>query len=484
LQRVPGQRQFLPAIRWIYPALVVFFLTLGWFAAEWSGRKCDDDMRRRLRERTSQLAETINPQRVKTLAFTADDKTNPVFERLCRQMTAYGKTINHRSIYTMSARGNAIIFGPENLAPNDPLASPPGTVYRNPPAQLWELFNGRPAIVIGPFTDEYGTFVSAFERVPNPTTGKTLIVVGMDTPANEWNKAIAKARLPAIAATLILLLILLGGLSALQLRAQRSPQQQARFRHIETFMVASLGLVATVFLTLLVLQAQKDERESLFIRRTAGYAEKVRNIFLSLRAEMDSIARFCAESRHLSRENFIEFITPAARISAVQKYGWIPVVHSETKTELEARARREIRTDFKIWEKDDRREKKAVAGRNEYYPLYYELTAEPDASLLGFDFGSDPECRAALETAARSGMVSASAPLVDFAASGRPQTSICIFQPVFAGDGDDDAAPREPAGFVFCMVAPQIFVEHASPSELVIFRVNPDGFRPNFAWLS
>ena len=164
---------------------------LDWFVSSWSCGVTDAEMREQMLRQAVELARTIDPEYAKALSFTAADKGTSVYEQIRRQMIAYGRYTGQRNIYSMAVRGDAIIFGPENLTEKDPMASPPGTVYENPSAEDFQVFKTGRATTMGPNTDEYGTFVSALAPVLDPKNGKVLMVVGLDVPTDEWETRVA-----------------------------------------------------------------------------------------------------------------------------------------------------------------------------------------------------------------------------------------------------------------------------------------------------
>jgi hypothetical protein len=184
--------------RWVYLPLLILVIGSGWLLAEWHGQVMDAEVRERLLRQAMEIARSLDPEQVKALTFTAADRGTPEFERIRELMIAYGRFIQQRSLYSMALRDGVLVFGPENLAEEDPMASPPGTVYQEPSPEDFAVFqSGRPTTT-GPFTDEYGTFVTALAPVLDPRSGEVLMVVGLDLPTAEW-----QARLVPVAATSI-----------------------------------------------------------------------------------------------------------------------------------------------------------------------------------------------------------------------------------------------------------------------------------------
>lgn len=222
-RRIFGARQPALKRKLLYPAACAVLLALGWFAADWRGRSTDVGQRARLLKQAAEVAEVITSEQAKSLSFTSADEGTPAFVGVRGQLTACGDLMAVRGVYSLAVRDGTIRFGPENYAEDDPQASPPGTPYEHPPPGLWDIFRtGRP-FTQGPYTDEYGTFVSAFVPKVDPKDGGVLIVIGLDVEATEWRAGVCKARLIPIIGTLILVLCLSGGNWAVQRREPAGP---------------------------------------------------------------------------------------------------------------------------------------------------------------------------------------------------------------------------------------------------------------------
>ena len=199
-------------------ALAVVLAGLGWWSGDTSAKRLDVEMREQLMGKALDIARDINPELVRKLAFTAADTGTPVFEQICRQMINEAKTVTQRGICSTAIRDGKIVFGPETYPEGDPLATPPGTVYEKPTPQDWlVLQNGTPATV-GPYTDEYGTFVSALAPVLDPHSGTVLMAVSIDVAAADWNDSLNAARLKSLLMAGLLLLVFAAGVVALRLR--------------------------------------------------------------------------------------------------------------------------------------------------------------------------------------------------------------------------------------------------------------------------
>jgi PAS domain S-box-containing protein len=174
-------------------------------------RYVERQMRDQLLSTSRLVASALNRTDIKELSFTAADKELAAFARLNARMVDLARAVGIQSIYTQILRDGRIIFGPESIPPESSMASPPGDFYYEAPPELFEAFATGHEVTVGPFTDEYGTFVSAFAPLVDPDTGKVMLVVGVDIDAADWNTDVAlRSALPL--GLLIVLMVLVSSI--------------------------------------------------------------------------------------------------------------------------------------------------------------------------------------------------------------------------------------------------------------------------------
>ncbi|HEY9173849.1 MAG TPA: response regulator [Verrucomicrobiae bacterium] len=222
---------------WLLAGVLPVLAVVGWLAAGHFASDKDAEMRAEVLRKAMALAGTVDPALVRSLTFSSADTTNAAFQTIRSQMIAFARAVGQRSVYSMAIRNGAILFGPESLPVGDPLASPPGTVYEKPTPEDWKVLRNGTAGVFGPVTDEYGTFLSALAPVTDPRTGEVLMVVGCDTPAEDWHAQVAGQRAIPIQITTLLMLILLGGIRLVR----RSKELERQARELEESRSAALG---------------------------------------------------------------------------------------------------------------------------------------------------------------------------------------------------------------------------------------------------
>ncbi|PWH19809.1 MAG: hypothetical protein DDG58_04300 [Ardenticatenia bacterium] len=434
---------------WLLALTFVLILLLGWFTTNWYAAQTEKRMREQLLYQVHQVAATIDPDLVKSLTFTAADKGTPAFERLRAQLIAYSRYVGQRSIYTMALRDGHIVFGPESLAEDDPWASPPGTVYEQPsPEDFAVLHSGKPA-TMGPHQDEYGTFFSAQAPVFDPQSGHVLMAVGMDVDATEWNVRIERSRLLPNLVTLSPLLIFPVILALLQWHEKRVTRRLVGWpRYGGVALAVTFGLVLTGFGVLHIAEGERYQRWLVFQRLAESRTALLRDHLFSLRRTLATTARFHQGSEQVTRQEFHTFTVPLIVSSGVQAIGWVPRVPSIEKSVYETRAQRDGLEHFSIFQRATHETAWHGSDRTEYYyPIYYIEPLATNRDVLGLDLGADPVQRAALETAMRTGLVTATDPLVTV--QGRLwQKAIVVYQPILEDAEEDRSIEKRVPGFI------------------------------------
>ncbi len=410
---------------------IVLTALAGTWTAVRHGRQADADLRASLLGQARAVARTIDAGAVATLSFTDADRQRPAFQRIRSQMIAGAGALGIRSMYSLALSGREIRFGPESLPEGDPFASPPGTVYRQPPVEIEAVLRSGQAVTAGPYADEYGSFVSAFAPVIDPGSGDVSMVVGVDTEAARWHDAIATARRPVVIFGVAMIVLLATGLGLLVWRDSLAPDRQWRLRHIEPVLCATAGLLLSAGTAWMVHAADRRSDREAFLAlaraQTAAIAEEIRD----LRAALDHIALLFESSESVDRKEFRAFCSRLTRDTGCEVCVWMPEVEPGAAATVEAAAHAEGVDGFAVWRLDERGERAAPDPREILYPALYVEPLAGHETLLGYDLGSDLIRRAAIDEARRTGMPSASEPVPLIALPDQPQ-GLLLVQPVMS----------------------------------------------------
>jgi PAS domain S-box-containing protein len=452
---------------WLIPVTIMLLLVTGWRTTNWQEEKLDLDMREQLLSRATATAQTINLNRIKSLSFTASDKTNPSFLRLRGQMIAYGRAINQRNIYCLAMRNGEIVFGPNTLNRKDPLAAAPGTVYKSPPPELCAVFSTGRSITGGPYKDEYGNFISAFAPVLDPRTSEVLMVVGFDVPADIWISHIERQRLLPILFILAMVAVLLIGSNFLKWRESIHAERPRLLLYSEAILTAVFGLLLTAYLAFLAQDENLRSRQIIFSQLGNGQATSIWETICDIQNhQMGDLAALLETGEQVTQDMFQAYAGPLEDNTTVQAFEWVLRVPAAEKEKVELNLRRKGLEDFTIFQFDQRGEIVPVSPRHTYYPVLYVAPLADNQRLVGFDLGSEPMQRKALEEAARTGLPTATDPL-NMVQGSAAQEGILACQPVYKYDQARKNQTEEikekpaPVGFVVAAVRLQSALKEA-----------------------
>jgi len=109
--------------------------------------------------------------------------------------------------YLMGERNGDIFFLVDSESPESPDYSPPGQVYTEANAAIWETFASGKAVLDAPAPDRWGTWISALVPIKNPADGRVIAILGLDYEASEWYAHLWKQMIPDVTIVLCVLII-------------------------------------------------------------------------------------------------------------------------------------------------------------------------------------------------------------------------------------------------------------------------------------
>ena len=242
--------------------------------------------------------------------------------------------------------------------------------------------------------------------------GQILGMLGLDVNAHEWNLRLARAAIPPVLLTLVLALILIICKVLMKRRSLRGVDDPQWGRALEAATAIAICLILTLYFSWLLYEREIYKRKEAFcglgIQRTELIANAVRTALLP---QLDGVARFCTDALTLKQDEFQKFINYLVSNPCVQAWEWIPAISAADKSRFEEESRASGLTGFAIWQRDNKGNREPVAGREFYYPVACVSPILRNERAMGFDLGSDPIRRAALEEAARTGLTVGTDPI-------------------------------------------------------------------------
>lgn len=314
--------------------ILLIYMPAVFLTVRWRENTVDSRMRSEMLQEALSLSRSINPQLVASLAFAPSDTGLAEFRRLDSQIKAYQSVSGFRGIWTMALRDGMLLFGPESYGSDEPLGEGlPGEMYENPPAQDYEIFRTGEAFTLGPYTDEYGTFISASAPVFNPATGNVMMVVGLDEEADRWLRTTSRARFEALLLSLIPALLIVLGRIALNRRKSLPEARWGLLRHTEVILVGSLGLTLTLIAGFTLKSEARAGERSEFDRIAWSHADWTRNNLTQLRnSVLGSVARFYQSSDTIDAREFLQFSEPLLDRPGIVSLAWVSMVTSGSDT--------------------------------------------------------------------------------------------------------------------------------------------------------
>jgi len=398
--------------RWVVLVLLIVSLLFGYFATNLRARSVDDDLRYKLLFQATKIAEQINPELVEELSFTEDDKDSIHFQRISKYLKDYSQVIGIKSIYSMALVGENIVFGPESLDEYDEMASPPGTIYENPSEENFKIFKDKMPFVVGPVSDEYGSFITAGAPIINAKDGSVTMVIAMDIEESDWSSHIFKKKIVVIGFVLLLLLIILIGSFLLNFRRKRIDSNNKIFYYLEGFFVGVILLYFTFFISFLINNQERKNNFHSFYELADLHVYTPYQEFKNIRKyQVASLGRLFENSDFVSPAEFHYFAAPLIDFSSVNFFEWIPEVSYEKIGHFQDLAKGSGLEDFDIFSVDSDNKKISSSKKDFYYPIFYVEPMNGNKEIIGFDVSSDEIRRQALDKAKASKLVSISDPI-------------------------------------------------------------------------
>lgn len=194
-----------------------------------------------------------------------------------------------------------------------------------------------------------------------------------------------------------------------------------------------LGLLASAVMAGLLWQEQKRSGEEQVRKLALDRAEVIRGQLLRSMEVLHALAALYETHKNVTREEFGVFVSSTlARQPELQALAWDPRVPGAQRQQWEQRAMGEGLAGFEFKEEKAEGVHVTAGQRAEYFPVFYLESMVKNAPALGFDVGSEPRRRAALELARDTGQPSATAP-IRLAQEQESQRGFVVFYPLYQG---------------------------------------------------
>ena len=190
--------------------LYLIFIILGWVITEGVGQSYKHLTDKDFIAQVNTAAAAVNPRRILTLSASAADLDNPDYIRLKEQIKEIKKVNDDLTfVYLMRLQDNKVVFLADSDPSTSPGYSPPGQVYKESPAGLREKFFKPESFILGPYTDRWGTWVSAYSPIIDFETRAVISRIGMDIKITVFQDKLLRQRIIGILVAFALFILLI-----------------------------------------------------------------------------------------------------------------------------------------------------------------------------------------------------------------------------------------------------------------------------------
>jgi len=263
-------------------------------------------------------------------------------------------------------------------------------------------------------------------------TGTPLAVLGMDIDARAWRQLRIAAMLPTLVFVVTLAAITLAG-GILFVRRSRSARAHPSWwmQYLETGLVIVVGSTLTLFAAWKIHERELHNRNEAFHQLAESRTELVASTLRTLRdKELEGLAHFYEGSEDVTTDEFQAFSAYLTKNYSVSAWEWIPAVAATDKDRFESASS----AGFKMWQKDAQGKRVPAANREVYYPISQAAPLASNEPAFGYDIGSAPLPLAALTEAIRTGLTTATDPLLLIQETGNLKGMV-VYRPVFVDKG-------------------------------------------------
>ncbi|MGC8659290.1 MAG: response regulator [Desulfomonilaceae bacterium] len=184
-----------PATFWIWTSLIIVVVS-GWAFTQFVGSLTDSQERKNLLIQANIAAAGLNISWIQKLSGSIGDIESPDYEMIHQRLEMIKKRNPlYRFVYLLGWKNGLLIFLNDSQPKSSPDFSHPGAFYDDAPQKVKEVFKTGGEIIQGPYTDRWGSWVSAFTPIMDPANGAVLAVLGFDVSSSVWLKKISFSRL-------------------------------------------------------------------------------------------------------------------------------------------------------------------------------------------------------------------------------------------------------------------------------------------------
>lgn len=194
--------------KWLVTAIIAV-LCCGWLLTMIISNSVDRSQKEDLKLTAEAIASGIGMENLRKLNGNISDIKTTEYRHIQEYLREFEGAVKEiRWFYLTKLTDGKIYFILDSSPENKPAYSLPGTVYADAPLALYGSFKDGKPVVCGPYTDKWGTFISAFIPIVDQDTKRVYAVLGCDINSDRWSQMISLSRLQPIIITLLICIIL------------------------------------------------------------------------------------------------------------------------------------------------------------------------------------------------------------------------------------------------------------------------------------
>ena len=454
-----------------FGALLV--LLAGLAGALFLAAQRDANMRQELLRDTRLIEQALDYRAVQSLTGTSADLDSPVYQRLkaqvvltrtlfsrCRFINLIGRRPVDRPAAAQPRAPLPLCYLADSEPPDSDAYSPPGQLLLSEPERDLQFDDAPFERIIGPRRDAWGCWVSSYVSISDPVTHATVAALGMDIDARDWNLSLVRAAQPPLLATVALLAVWLARAAFLRRQKRAVAGEGERFGRADIAAISACGLVLSALAAYCAHENESQHRteafQTLAASKTASLAATLRQIG---EVQLEGLASFMSLTGDISACAFQTYAAYLAQSPLVQAWLWAPAVEDAERDAFERAARQGGLPMFGIWRQDTALPPFEPEEAKRCYPVYCVAPLAGNERAVGFDLGSDPVRRFALLQAEKTGLTTATAPLVLVQEPGQ-QKGLVVCKPVYSR-----AQPRAVRGFALAALKLETVLASAGPDD-------------------
>ncbi len=292
---------------------IILVLLTGLQQTWWQKEKTERFFKQELLQKTNDIARTINPILVERLTFTNNDTSLYEFRVISDMLISYSAIIENVNLYTLQLKDNVLYFGPESSEVGSIHHIQPGTRYKRPQKEHFSIFSTGNPVCIGPYEDEYGSFITCLSPVIDPKTGKILMIVGLDIFASTWYQTTLQSIfIPLLSTLAVLFLITIWYISTTRQHrtSENNHEKKAKYNLSEAIFAAIIGGFITLVFFLSSYRQSKEDNRLLFDLHTENFSKYFRSQLNFIAQQSVIVKDFFNASTEVTPSDFHRFTKP------------------------------------------------------------------------------------------------------------------------------------------------------------------------------